>query len=156
MIAQFYCYSNSSKNITCPPGKFKTEFTSPIAKFTSPGYRRLLSLHTGLGISPSYYECDPQLLSKANRRTIAPTKELKILVITVLYHNKIPQFNLSFGLHYSRDTSIQGKQNLVPKKCSHDLCICYLYLRETSIISGVRDTLCAPNPWFITSIKETP
>lgn len=107
-----------------------------------------LGCHKGLqsGISPSYYECDPQLLSKANRRTIAPTKELKILVITVLYHNKIPQFNLSFGLHYSRDTSIQGKQNLVPKKCSHDLCICYLYLRKTSIISGVRDTLCAPKP----------
>ena len=29
---------------------------------------------------------------------------------------------------YSRDTSIQGKKNLVPVKCSHNLCICYLYL----------------------------
>ena len=28
---------NSSKNITCPSGKLKTEFTSPRAKSTSPG-----------------------------------------------------------------------------------------------------------------------
>ena len=149
MISQFYCYSDSSKNITCPPGKLKTEFTSLIAKSTSPGLSKTTFFARWAGDFP-------QLLSKANRRTIAPTKELKILVITVLYHNKIPQFNLSFGLHYSRDTSIQGKQNLVPKKCSHDLCICYLYLRKTSTISGVRDTLCAPKPWFITSIKGTP
>ena len=34
-----FCYSNSSKNITCPLGKLKTEFTtcSPIAKLTSSG-----------------------------------------------------------------------------------------------------------------------
>ena len=37
MIWQFFCYLNSSKNITCPSGKLKTEFTSPIAKSTSPG-----------------------------------------------------------------------------------------------------------------------
>ena len=37
LISQFFCYSNSSKNITCPSGKLKTEFTSPIAKSTSPG-----------------------------------------------------------------------------------------------------------------------
>ena len=37
LISQFFCYSNSSKNITCPLGKLKTEFTSPIAKSTSPG-----------------------------------------------------------------------------------------------------------------------
>ena len=37
LISQFFSYSNSSKNITCPSGKFKTEFTSPIAKSTSPG-----------------------------------------------------------------------------------------------------------------------
>ena len=36
LISQFFCYSNSSKNITCPSGKLKTEFTSPIAKSTSP------------------------------------------------------------------------------------------------------------------------
>ena len=36
----FFCYSNSSKNTTCPSGKLKTEFTSP-------GYRTLLSLHAG-------------------------------------------------------------------------------------------------------------
>ena len=37
LISQFFCYSNSSKKITCPLGKLKTEFTSPIAKSTSPG-----------------------------------------------------------------------------------------------------------------------
>ena len=37
LISQFFCYSNSSKNITCPSGKLKTEFNSPIEKFTSPG-----------------------------------------------------------------------------------------------------------------------
>ena len=35
-ISKFFCYSNSSKNITCQLGKLKTEFTSPIAKSTSP------------------------------------------------------------------------------------------------------------------------
>ena len=32
-----FCYSNSSKKITCPSGKLKTEFTCPIAESTSPG-----------------------------------------------------------------------------------------------------------------------
>ena len=32
-----FCHSNSSKNLTCPSSKLKTEFTSPIAKSTSPG-----------------------------------------------------------------------------------------------------------------------
>ena len=31
------------------------------------------------------------------------------------------------------DTSFQWTQNLVPENCSHDLCICYLYWRDTSI-----------------------
>ena len=37
LISQFFCYSNSSKNITCLTGKLKTELTSPITKSTSPG-----------------------------------------------------------------------------------------------------------------------
>ena len=37
LISQFFCYSNSSKNVTCPLGKLKTEFTSPIAKSTNAG-----------------------------------------------------------------------------------------------------------------------
>ena len=36
LISQFFLYSNCSKNIACPLGKLKTEFTSPIAKSTSP------------------------------------------------------------------------------------------------------------------------
>ena len=37
LISHFFCYSNSSKNITCPSDKLKTDFTSPTAKSTSPG-----------------------------------------------------------------------------------------------------------------------
>ena len=32
------------------------------------------------------------------------------------------------------DTSIQGTENLVSEKCLHNLCICYLYRRDTSIL----------------------
>ena len=31
------------------------------------------------------------------------------------------------------DTSIQGTQTLVPEKHPYNLCICYLYKRDTSI-----------------------
>ena len=31
------------------------------------------------------------------------------------------------GHLYSSNTSIQGTQNLVPERCSHSPCICYLY-----------------------------
>ena len=31
------------------------------------------------------------------------------------------------GHLYSRDTAIEGTQNLVPEKYSHNPCICYLY-----------------------------
>ena len=37
MLSQLFCYSDSSKNITCLSGKLKTEFTGLIAKSTSPG-----------------------------------------------------------------------------------------------------------------------
>ena len=37
LISQFFCNSNSSKNITCLSGKVRTEFTTTIAKSTSPG-----------------------------------------------------------------------------------------------------------------------
>ena len=37
LISQFSCILNSSKNFTCPSGKLITEFTSPIAKSSSPG-----------------------------------------------------------------------------------------------------------------------
>ena len=37
LISQFFCYSNSSKTITCLSGKLKTEFTHPIAKSTRHG-----------------------------------------------------------------------------------------------------------------------
>ena len=37
LISQFFCNLNSSKKSTCPSGKLIIEFTSPIAKSTSPG-----------------------------------------------------------------------------------------------------------------------
>ena len=37
LISKFFCNLNSSKKFTCPSGKLITEFTSLIAKFTSPG-----------------------------------------------------------------------------------------------------------------------
>ena len=37
LISQFFCHSSSSKNISWLLGKLKTEFTSLIAKSTSPG-----------------------------------------------------------------------------------------------------------------------
>ena len=37
LISQFFWNLNSSKNFTCLSGKLRTEFTSPIAKSTSPG-----------------------------------------------------------------------------------------------------------------------
>ena len=37
LISQFFCKLNSSKKFTFPSGKLITEFTSPIAKSTSPG-----------------------------------------------------------------------------------------------------------------------
>ena len=37
LISQFFCNLNSSKKFTCPSGKLITEFTSSIAKSTSPG-----------------------------------------------------------------------------------------------------------------------
>ena len=36
-ISHFFCFSSSSKNISCPLGKLKTDFTNPIVKSTSPG-----------------------------------------------------------------------------------------------------------------------
>ena len=45
LISHFFCYSNCSKNITCPSVKLKTEFTCPIANPLAPGYWTLLSLH---------------------------------------------------------------------------------------------------------------
>ena len=37
LISQFFCNLKSPKTFICPSGKLITEFTSPIAKFTSPG-----------------------------------------------------------------------------------------------------------------------
>ena len=50
LISQFFCKFNSSKYFTCPSGKLRTEFTSPIAKSTSLGHQTLLSFHATLGM----------------------------------------------------------------------------------------------------------
>ena len=43
--------------------------------------------------------------------------------------------NSPLGHLCSGDTSIQVTQNMVPKKCSHNLWFCYLYSRDTPICS---------------------
>ena len=51
LVSEFFCKLNSSKYFTCPSGKLRTEFTSPIAKSTSPGlsdttfFARCMYLH---------------------------------------------------------------------------------------------------------------
>ena len=56
-------------------------------------------------------------------------------------------------LHW--DTSIQGTppfkghKNLVPEKCSHNLCICYLYL-------GERDTFVGPKAQVLLPFSRVP
>ena len=71
LISQFFCYSNSSKNITCPSGKLKTEFISPIAKSTSPGLsdttffarwfgysaNMIISIHTNWFLENHFFQC---------------------------------------------------------------------------------------------------
>ena len=47
----------------------------------------------------------------------------------------------------SRVTFIQGTQNLVPGKSSHNLCICCLYWRDTSI-QGKETNCQGPQAWI--------
>ena len=54
------------------------------------------------------------------------------------------------GHPYSRDTSNQGTQNLVPEKCSHHLCSCYyLYYFKRHLYSAV------PKPAFNLHSRDT-
>ena len=65
------------------------------------------------------------------------------VVMTANFHN------LSFlGDLYSRDTYIQGTENLVPEKFNILFCICYLY-------SGARDTVSASPNLVLTSFQGT-
>ena len=54
---------------------------------------------------------------------------IKVYTNTVepLFDEPVYSVTSLLGYRFSRDTSIQGAQNLVPKKCSDNLCICYLY-----------------------------
>ena len=88
LTSQSFCYLNSSKNITYMSGKFKTEFTSPIAKFTSLGYRTLLSLHVaslqtfcGVCFCSSHIHFSPRTSTKHSRHLRSPiTDRLRIFV----------------------------------------------------------------------------
>ena len=51
---------------------------------------------------------------------------------------------------YSKDNSIQRTQNSIPENCSHYLCICYLYWRDTSF-QGKGTLLLGPKTWLITT-----
>ena len=60
-----------------------------------------------------------------------------------LYHRTSP-----LGHLYSRDTSIQGTQNLVSEKCSHNLCICYVYWRDTTSFQGKGTLFLGLETWI--------
>ena len=56
------------------------------------------------------------------------------------------------GHLYSKNTSIHDQTNLVPEKCSHNLCIGYLYI-EGHIYSAERDNISrVPKPRFNLSL----
>ena len=68
-------------------------------------------------------------------------KEVTAFLAIKVYTNKVepvfdePLYSVTspLGYLYSRDTSIQGAQNLVPEKCSDNLCICYGSIEETPL-----------------------
>ena len=71
LISQFFCYSNSSKSITCPSGKLKTEFTCPIAKPRAIGHyflctlcslHLLLVLFDAIDKSPGFFYLDLRVI----------------------------------------------------------------------------------------------
>ena len=51
------------------------------------------------------------------------------------------------------DSSNQGTQNLIPEKCSHNLCICYLCWRDTSI-QGKETLFLVRKPGFIVVVVD--
>ena len=72
------------------------------------------------------------------------------VVITANFHN------LSFlGDLYSRDTSIEGTENLVPEKCSQ-IILLLLPLLKGHLYSGVRDTFSASLNLVLTSFQGIP
>ena len=72
------------------------------------------------------------------------------VVMTVNFHN------LSFlGDLYSRDTSIQGTENLVPEKCSQ-IILLLLPLLKGHLYSGERDTFSASLNLVLTSFQGIP
>jgi len=66
LISQFFCNLNSAKDFNCPSSKLITEFTSPIAKSTSPW----LSDTTFFARCPSnMLPCFDGLISRSNAQT---------------------------------------------------------------------------------------
>ena len=60
------------------------------------------------------------------------------------------------GHLYARDVSIQETQNLVTEKCSHNRCICNLFVRDIGLYSGERDTFTGSQNQDLTSTDGTP
>ena len=68
LMSQFFCNLNCSKNFTCPSGRLRTEFTSRVAKSTSPRLldttssrqvntahrKRIKQLHVGISFGPIF------------------------------------------------------------------------------------------------------
>jgi len=87
LISQFFCYSNSSKNITCPSGKLKTEFTSPIAESTSPGLSDTTFFARWLLLSLSFMKVLPTILHLSQCCIIGFCRsiDLKVRIIHAKY-----------------------------------------------------------------------
>ena len=97
LISEFFCYSNSSKNITCPLGKLKTEFTSLIAKSTSHGLS-----------DTTFFACCGENNTYLRTTFISATRLIAILI-------KKTKCSVFMG---SLITSAKGKSKVSTKVCS--------------------------------------
>ena len=71
-LLQYFCNLNSPKNFTCPSGKLKTEFTSLIAKSTSPGYWTQRSFHAEGGNFNFTVNCNYVSLQVTKHASLPP------------------------------------------------------------------------------------
>ena len=107
MILEFFYYSNSSRKITCPSGKLKTEFTSPIATPTSPG----------LSDTTFFAHCTPELfIVLFFTRNVSPRSQCKpsfVLVSKVANTPKNPYLHRGYLSIQTKAESIDGTNTCI-------------------------------------------
>ena len=95
MIQQFFCKLNSSNYFTCPSGKLRTEFTSPIAKSTSPG----------LSDTKFFARWLLHRSAKIPKKLITYTSKVSVLTVSSItgdpspFHNNILNVNSTCASH---------------------------------------------------------